>query len=139
MWKNHDKLYFKKEDFYKGFIRVYFHFFSPAYTEVIVTRQAGLYGTVTVDYHTGNDSSTTNSANGELGYDVMFGLDSHYNVSSYGGFLGSHYFEMVVNGGDRQGYLLVATGNGSSMLYKWMGTFIFVKVSLLSKLRHAKL
>ena len=94
-----------------------------------MTRQAGLYGTVTVDYHTGNESSITNSATGALGYDVVFGLESRYNMSNYNGFVGSHYFEIVMND-YIQGYMLIATGAGGSMLYKWLGTFVFVKVNI---------
>lgn len=56
-------------------------------------------------------------------------------MSTYNGFVGSHFFEIFSNGDGRnnEGYLLIAGGNGDSMLYKWMGTFVFVKVSYLSK------
>ena len=88
----------------------------------------GLYGSVSVDYDTRNGLAESHS-----GATVEFGLDFMYNLSQHGGFTAAHHFDLASNI-DKNGrpsnesYLLVATGNDQSMLYKWMGTFVYVEV-----------
>ncbi|XP_066912895.1 adhesion G-protein coupled receptor V1-like isoform X2 [Clytia hemisphaerica] len=100
---------------------------SKEFIEVVVTRQYGLYGSVSVDFTTQNGLAESHS-----GANVEFGLDSMYNLSQHGGFTAAHHFDLASNidkDGRRsnESYLLVATDNGQSMLYKWMGTFVYVK------------
>jgi len=98
--------------------------------ETFVTRQHGLYGSVTVDYETKNGLATSN--HGDISH---IGLESVYNVSGDRlGFASAHHFKMVDvlhNGGKGYGdFLLLSTNNGISTLYKWMGTFVKVKVHI---------
>ena len=92
-----------------------------------MTRRAGHYGSVTIDYHTEDVSATTSH-----GADVVFGLESRFNVSSVGGrFTAAHFFTMeTVDGHSDEGYLLTGYDQNPSLLYKWMGTFVYIKVCL---------
>ena len=95
----------------------------------MVTRQHGLYGSVAVEYETRSGSAT--SYHGNISH---FGLESVYNVSGdMQGLASAHHFKMVdgVNGDGSKSYgdfLLLSTRNELSTLYKWMGTYVKVKV-----------
>ena len=86
--------------------------------EVTITRHNGLFGTIAVDYKT--NGNTAVSHHGKIS---VFGIESYFNTSRDNELVESHHFEV-----NNKNYLMMSFQDGSTKLYRWQGTFVYVKV-----------